>query len=287
MKQWHPQQTPALILLVMAFILGGVLPRPTQAQAAEPIYTIGIVPQFESRKIRRIWQPIVNYLKKETGYQFRIKGSPTIGEFEQEVFRGEFDFAYMNPLHLVIGNKKVGYRPMLRDIDKELKGVLVVKKESGIRHVSELAGQPVAFPSPHALGASILIRQALEDIFKIKVVPVYAKTHDSVYLNVLLGATVAGGGVQQTLSRQPIERKDALRVLYTTVGVPSHPLAVLPTVPADVAHAVQAAMLHLGEFPQGRALLEHIPMKKIGVTDLKTYQSLTQMGLDRFYQGVL
>ena len=284
MKQRSFTRYPLILLTLCLISITGF---PRQASATEPVYTLGIVPQFESRKIRRIWQPIVNYLKQETGYHFVIKGSPTIGEFEQEVFRGTFDFAYMNPLHLVIGHKKVGYLPLLRDVKKELKGVLVVKRESGIHKVSQLADKPIAFPSPHALGASILIRQALEDIFKISVVPVYAKTHDSVYLNVLLSTTVAGGGVEQTLARQPSDRKAALRVLYTTIGVPSHPIAVLPTVPTEVTKAVQAALLKLGKTPQGQTLLHKIPMQEIGMTNLETYDCLEKMGLERFHQGVI
>lgn len=255
-----------------------------QAKAQEQVYTVGIVPQFEARKIRRIWQPIINYLKQETGYHFIIKGSPTIGEFEQELFRGEFDFAYMNPLHLVIGNKNEGYIPLLRDVDRTLQGILVVKKDSTIKNVNQLAGQTIAFPAPHALGASILIRQALEDQFNLEFKPRYAKSHDSVYLNVLLGKTRAGGGVLQTLDRQSPEYKAQLRVIYTTREVPSHPIAVLPTVPKEVAKAVQQALLKLGKSPEGKQLLRAIPIERIDTTSLNDYAPLKTMGLERFYK---
>ena len=76
-------------------------------------YRVGVVPQFDVRKIRKIWQPILNELQAETGYQFVLNGSPTIPKFEKEFNQGQFDFAYMNPYHMLIANKSQGYIPHL------------------------------------------------------------------------------------------------------------------------------------------------------------------------------
>ena len=56
-------------------------------------YTFGIVPQFEARKLARIWEPIISEIEKRTGYDFEIVGSPRIPEFETSFMNGEFDFA--------------------------------------------------------------------------------------------------------------------------------------------------------------------------------------------------
>ncbi len=253
------------------------------ALARERVYSVGVVPQFEARKLRRIWQPIINYLEQETGYQFKIVGSPTIGGFEQELLRGDFDFAYMNPLHLVLANGTIGYRPLVRDRGRNLYGVLVVRKGSEIENVFQLAGKTVSFPAPRALGATLLIKQELEDIFKIEVHSSYAKTHDSVYLNVLLGNAVAGGGVQQTFDRQLKEYRKGLKIIHKTKGVPSHPFAVHPAVPEDVATAVQDAFLKLGETSAGRDILATVPILEVGVSTTSEYSTLERLGLERFY----
>ncbi|MFK5986270.1 MAG: phosphate/phosphite/phosphonate ABC transporter substrate-binding protein [Pseudomonadota bacterium] len=246
-------------------------------------YSIGVVPQFEARKLHSIWRPILDYLEKETGYSFELRGSPSIPEFEREFQEGRFDFAYMNPYHLVMANEKMGYQPLIRDHGRKLYGVLVVKKNSNISSPTELNGEKIAFPAPNALGASLQMRQELADNFGIKITPVYVKTHDSVYLNVLLDKSTAGGGVQKTLSQQKSQFRDALKVIHTTTKVTPHPFAVLPSVPEKVKVSVTQALLKYGQTDEGRKQLAKIPIKQIGIASLEDYMSLKKLGLERFY----
>ncbi|MCB1761483.1 MAG: phosphate/phosphite/phosphonate ABC transporter substrate-binding protein [Gammaproteobacteria bacterium] len=245
-------------------------------------YVIGVVPQFEASKLHAVWRPILDQVELKTGYKFKLRGSPSIPEFEREFIRGSFDFAYMNPYHLVMANKLAGYIPIVRDRGRMLYGVLVVRKESDISSPSQLNGKSVAFPSPNALGASLQMRQELHDKFGVKTTPVYVKTHDSVYLNVLLGEVDAGGGVQKTLNRQKPAYRDALRVIYTTTKVNPHPIAALPSVPQEVRDAVQQAFVDLGKTEEGKKLLAKIPMKEVGPASVDDYQPLKEMGLERF-----
>jgi len=255
----------------------------TTAYAQGKIYSFGVVPQFEARKLFSIWQPIVSYLEKETGYQFKLELSQTIPDFENEFMYGKFDFLYMNPYHLILGNKAQGYIPLLKDTSKRLYGILVVRKDGNIRTVADLKNKLIAFPAPNALGASLQMRQELNDIFHIAFRSTYVKTHDSVYLYVLLGKSDAGGGVQNTLSRQPQVYRDKLRIIHATKKVAPHPIAVHPRVPMAVRNAVKLALLKLAKITRGKDLLSKIPIKKIGVATLQDYLPLTKMGLERFY----
>ncbi len=254
-----------------------------EGYADKPYYTFGVVPQFEARKLQAIWQPIFDYLNTHTPYQFVFKGSASIDNFEQTFLHGGFDFAYMNPYHLVMAHKEKGYLPLIRDIGRQLQGILVVRKDSNIRAVKQLAGKRIAFPSPNALGASLQMRQELQDIFGITVQPVYVKTHDSVYLNILLKSVFAGGGVQKTLHKQPQKYQDNLRIIHTTKAVPPHPVAVHPDVPKAVTNAVQKALLTLQHSAKGKQLLSKIPIKKIGTANLSDYQIIQDLKLERFY----
>lgn len=246
-------------------------------------YTVGIVPQFDARKIRKIWLPILRQVEADTGYKFVLRGSPTIPRFEREFNNGEFDFAYMNPYHVLLANKSQGYIPLVRDVGRTLHGVLVVKKDSPIKGLQDLDGKKVAFPAPNALGASLLIRADLQDIYKVQIEPLYVKTHSSVYLNVILGTTAAGGGVQKTLNQQSPDLKSNLRVMYKTREVNPHPFSVHPRVPEPVRKAVQNALLKMGQTAEGKKLLSKIPVKNIGVSTMEDYQSLGGMGLERYY----
>ena len=253
------------------------------ALAAQQSFSIGVVPQFEARKIHQIWGPILQALESRTGHRFELVGSPTIPEFEVEFLEGKFDFVYMNPYHLIMANDAHGYQPIVRDIGRQLFGVLVTDKQGGISDVRQLAGKTIAFPAPNALGASLQMRQELHDLFGLEIQPRYVKTHDSVYLNVLLGQTAAGGGVQKTLNRQAANIRERLQIIHKTRPVAPHPLAAHPRVPPEVVEQVVEALLALGESDQGKALLSGIPIKKIGRCSLDDYQVLREMKLERFY----
>jgi len=253
------------------------------ARADETTYLVGVVPQYEARRLHAIWRPILDRLEQSTGFRFRFRGSPSIPDFERDFLSGEFDFAYMNPYHLVIAHEQQGYIPLVRDVGRTLHGVLVVRKDSGITTPEELDGSKIAFPAPNALGASLQMRQELHDQFNIKPVPHYVKTHDSVYLNVVLGQAAAGGGVQKTLNRQQADIRDSLRIIHSTTPVAPHPFAAHPRVPQQVNEAVQNGLLQLGGESDGAAMLANIPIRKIGVSTIDDYLPLQSMGLERFY----
>lgn len=278
-KSHHQLIIRFFALLVLLFLITNQ----TQAQEMDKKYTFGVVPQFDAIKLRSIWQPIINYLKIETGYDLIIKGSPSIPDFENELLQGSFDFAYSNPYQITLANESIGYIPFVKDVGSTLYGVLIVKKDSGITEVSQLNGKTIAFPSPNALGASLLMRHELRNKFNINFFARYVKTHDSVYLNVLLGEASAGGGVQKTLDRQKPEYRAALKIIHKTENMAPHPVIAHPKVPDNVVNAVKKAFLKLGKTTEGMKLLSKIPINRIGLASMSDYLPLRAMGLERFY----
>lgn len=254
------------------------------AQSATPSYTIGVVPQFNTLQTQEIWQPILKELETRTGFKLQLYGASSIGSFEDEFQNGHYDFAYMNPYHAVIAAKTQGYIPLLRDQGEALFGILVVQNDSPYQTINDLDNKLLALPSPNALGASLMIQADLNDIFKVKMQPVYVKSHDSVYLNVALGITDAGGGVQKTLQEQSPEIRKQLRTLYQTQKVISHPLVVHPRVPSEDQQKLQQAMLDLSQTEVGKKLISQIPIKHLVSTTIADYQSISNMNLERFVQ---
>ncbi len=106
-----------LIFCFSLFIYCLLSPNSHHSANASETYTFGIVPQFEQRKLYSIWKPIIEELEKRTGFTFRIATALTIPEFEKKFAKGNFDFAYMNPYHLLKANKAQGYIPILRCSD--------------------------------------------------------------------------------------------------------------------------------------------------------------------------
>lgn len=248
-------------------------------------YTVGIVPQFDMHDLHVIWQPILDALQERTGLYFELKGSASIPAFEKGFAEGDFDFAYMNPYHMLVANELQGYVPLVRDVGKSLYGILVVHKDSSFNDVQDLDGELVAFPAPNALGASLLMRAELERLHGVTVIPRYVRSHTSTYLNVALRETAAGGGVQKTFDQQPAEVRNMLRIIYKTREVPPHPFSAHRDVPVAIRQQVRQALLRLDQTDQGRRLFLQIPVTRLGSAGIGDYRLLKDLELEHYYVG--
>lgn len=274
-----------LIRLASRFLLPFLLLlASTVAVAAEKEgYILGVVPQFTASEVHRTWTPIVEKLSKVTGRHFQIKVYPSIPKFEVAFLNGEIDLAFLNPYHAVMAKRAQGYIPLLRDDASPLTGILVVQRDSPIKSIKELNGKTLAFPAPNSFGASLYMRALLAEQEKISITPQYLKTHSNVYRHVIMGEAAAGGGVNNTLKREPPEVQAQLRVLFETPGVPSHPLVAHPRVPQGVRQAVTNAMLELGNDPAGQKLLAEIQIPKPVKADYaRDYQPLEKLKLEKY-----
>lgn len=251
-------------------------------QAAET-YSFSVVPQFERRMLFSIWQPIVDALEKRTGLRFELTTSLSVSDYESDVIKGQYDFIYLNPYMMPLVGQSPGYVPLVRD-GEALRGILVVRKDSPLHKIADLQGKSLAVPSMTALGASLLLRAELDRLFNVKTRVVIAKTHSSVFLHVINGFADAGGSVQKALGEQEPRIQDALRVLYQTGELPSHPVAAHKRVPPAVREKVRMALIELAASEEGRQLLERVPMRRPVPAQLQDYDVLRKLRLEEYVE---
>ncbi len=205
----------AVFFIPLAVFLPG-LPLQQACAAEQRTYSFGIVPQFEQRRLYSTWRPIIDDLEKRTGLKFRLVTTLKIQDFERAFFHGTFDFVYVNPYHIALLHDVQPYVPLVADT-VPLRGILVARKDGPIQKPSDLNGKTVAFPSPNALGASLLVRADLDQVFHVKIEPLYVTTHSSVYLHVAKDLAAAGGGVEKTfLEQDAVHPVATARDLYHT-----------------------------------------------------------------------
>ncbi len=249
---------------------------------ARNLYTIAVVPQFPPTYLQENWGKILQAMEEETGLKFELIIYKSIPEFEKGFLAGEPDFAFMNPYHMVMAKRAQGYLPLLRDT-KPLTGILVVRVDSPFKKVEDLNGKKIGFPAPNAFGASLYMRAILTEVFKIKFEPLYLKTHDNVYRNVVLGEVSAGGGVNQTFQRQPEEVKKQLRILYETPPSAPHPLAVHPRVPKEVREKFFTAFLKLSKREDLKPYFNNIQIPHpIEADYTRDYKPLEKLKLEKY-----
>lgn len=222
--------------------------------------TFGIVPQQSASRLASQWTPIMQYLSEKSGKEFIFETAPDIPTFEKRLSNGEYDFAYMNPYHYTIFSESPGYEAVARAKDKKIKGLIVVKKGSGISKVEQLKGEDLAFPSPAAFAASILTRDYLIQK-NIEFTPSYVSSHDSVYLAVAKGLYPAGGGIIRTFNAIDESVREQLIPLWVTKGFTPHAIAAHPRVELQLVEEVTVLLEALDTNPIGKKQLSSLNIK--------------------------
>ena len=249
---------------------------------ASQIYTIARAPQLSSVTLSKSWTPFVNYLSNVTGYKFKLKLYQGRTDFESDLKKGNVDLFFANPGYFSVAHYMHGYLALVRSGAKQLKGIVVVRNNSGIDSIEQLQGKSIAFPGKNAFAASLYIRSILNK--KIKFKTQYIAGHDNVYRSVAAGAAIAGGGVYRTLNGESVNLKSRLKVIYETPGIAPHPLAAHPDVPKKTQESIIKAVLDLHNSKEGREMLKAVKMSKPSRTSyMKDYQLLGPIASEMYH----
>lgn len=242
------------------------------------LLSFGIVPQQSAAKLAEEWGPLLAEVGRRAGVKIVFRTAPNIPEFEKRLARGEYDFAYMNPYHYVVFHQGEGYQAFAKEKDRKIKGILVVRKESAYRNLTDLSGKTVVFPAPAAFAASILPQAELGRM-NIDFTAKFVASHESVYLAVASGLQEAGGGIQRTFEASPEAVRGALRVIAETPAYTPHAFAAHPRVAAQVIDSVRNAMESLSADEAGKSLLLPLAFKGFVAAQNRDWDDIRQLDI--------
>jgi len=262
------------VVLIAAFML----PLSNIYAAENKVITFGVVPQQSASKMAKLWNPILEYLQKETGYKFRFKTAKNIPTFEERIVAGKYDIAYMNPYHYTVFHQEPGYNAIAHAKDKRIHGIIVVHKDSSYKTLADLQGKKLSFPSPAAFAATLLTEAQLAKE-NIKYSKKYVSSHDSVYRNVAAKRFAAGGGVIRTMKNMEDKISSQLRILWKSNGYTPHAIATHPDMDKAVAKKIQDALAGMHKNEQGLKLVKSIKLKGFVKADNNKWDDVRRMNI--------
>ncbi len=231
-----------LVLLIGLTANPVVIAGQRSAASVQQPFLFGVVPQQAASKLAKDWVPLLQQLSKQSGVELLFATAPSIPVFEKRLANGSYDFAYMNPYHFTVFSRAPGYRAIAKARDKQIRGIIVVRKDSPAQTLVDLSGQQIAFPAPLAFAATLLTSAHLNkyaDDFSRH----FVSSHDSVYRNVAAGRFAAGGGIIRTFNAIDSAVSEQLRVLWTSPPYTPHAIAVHPRVAASITSAFTEALV--------------------------------------------
>jgi phosphonate transport system substrate-binding protein len=259
---------------------------PSTSQVTE--YIFGVHPLHNPERLFAVYGPIMDYLSAHIpGTRFRLEASRNYAEFDKKLDEGRFHFALPNP-YQTLRSLDHGYEVFGKmGDDQNFRGIILVRKDSGIENVSDLKGRAVSYPAATALAATMMPQYFLHthglDVNK-DIRNVYVGSQESSIMNVFHGF-VAAGATWPTpwiaFQEQHPDMAGLLEVKWQTDTLPNNGLVVRKDVPKDVMSKAANLLLTLHESEEGRKLLAPIPLSRFEAASDVTYAPVREF-LSRF-----
>jgi phosphonate transport system substrate-binding protein len=218
---------------------------------------VAVLPLYSPITMYNRYEPLMRYLSRETGREFKLVIPRDFEEFVGLVKAETVQFSYQNPYVYALLANQVRMRALLttvsvsdRDGADAFRGVIITRDDSEIRDIGELRGKKVLIVSRLSAGGflsqRLFLRQAgidvEQDLFLHE-----AKRQESVILGVYRGEAAAGFVRESALEelKDEIDMK-RIRVLASAKSLPQWPIAMRGRVDPTLADSVKRLLLGLG-----------------------------------------
>lgn len=240
-----------------------------QPANATQVYVVGILPQHNPQRLTELYGPILEHIDAAIpGVHFKLEASRDYDDFEQKLYGGHFDFAMPNPYQTVLALKH-GYRIFGKMGDDEsFRGIILVRKDSGIRNISDLKGKKIAYPARTALASAMMPQYYLHthgiDVNR-DVENLYVGSQESAIMSVFR-ANVAAGATWpppwQAFSAEHPEMASQLEVKWQTEPLMNNGWVVRSDVAPELTKQFAAVLFGLHASIQGKQMLARLPLSR-------------------------
>lgn len=208
-----------------------------------PIVYFGVVSRYSPHLLYEGYQPLMDYLSRETPYRFRLRLSRTYRETIDQLTRGDVAAAFLGTYIYIQNRSEKHLRCILKPLNKNGKpffnSVVITGPKSSIATLSDLKGTRLALPSPYSYSANWLFKETFltpADFDSIR----HFDFHNTVVYRVLKGDFDVG----VVKDRATEKFTDAgIRIIYRSAPIPASPIVVHENTNPEITRAITAAFL--------------------------------------------
>ena len=262
------------LLLVGAMVLVGC---GGAASGDEPL-RVGLIPNENPEEVEAQYQPLEDYLKKETGRKVELSVPTTYNAVVEAMVSGNLDLAYFGGLTYVQARERANVHPLFTEVNPrtgttKYHSVIIVPADSDIRQVEDIEGKTFAFGSVSSTSGSlypaIMLDAAGIDYRTDLEEKVYTNGHDATALAVANGQVAAGGledRILYDMEEEGIVEKSKIRVIEKSAPIEGYPWVVRDDLPDKDEQTLTDAFLSI-EDPELLDLLRAEDYAKVRASD--------------------
>jgi phosphonate transport system substrate-binding protein len=263
-----------------------------QKPVNKKLYIVGIHPLHNPKRLFQVYAPIIEFIDAQLpDVELKLEASRNYEEFDKKLYSGHFDFAMPNP-YQTIRSLAYGYQIFGKMADdEEFRGIILVRKDSGIHQVGDLKGKAVSYPAKTALAATMMTQQYLHTHginINTDIENHYVGSQESSIMNVLLGHTAAAATWPipwKTFSAEHPEQAAQLEVKWQTESLLNNGWVVRDDVPSDVVTQFSQQLFNLQNTEAGKKMLATVPVSRFEPADNDTYAPVKAF-MDNFNKTV-
>lgn len=246
---------------------------------------LGLVPFLSRDTISAAHAKLGEYLGKSLAVPVEIIAADDYGDAIDRMERGEFDLVELSPLVYAEASKRMKLNCLVQTIadgSATASGYIFVRDDSPRRTIQDLKGASFGFVDPRSTSGSLFAKKVLKDagfdLSRDFARQEYLGNHEAVLLAVLEGRVDAGAtyqGAFAALRRSKGVDPLTFRIIAKTSRTPRDIFCVPPTMPAEVAEAITAALLPLnGRDRAGREILGPLNLNGFTVANDRAYDEV-------------
>lgn len=264
----------------------------TPPRTAESTYRFAVHPLHNPQKLSEAYQPLVDHLNRRLqGARIELEASRDYQAYEQKIRNREPAFLLPNPWQ-TLEAIKAGYHVIAMAGEAEdFKGILIVRRDAGIRSIADLKGKVVSYPSPTALAAAIMPQYFLHsrgiDVNR-DIVNTYVGSQESSIMNVFLRKSAAGATWPppwRLFQKDHPSEAAQLEVKWETPSLINNSVMVRDDVPLAVRDAATQALIDLDRSAEGQTILGGMQTARFHRADDASYDIVRQY-VQRFEREV-
>jgi phosphate/phosphite/phosphonate ABC transporter binding protein len=255
-------------LLLSAIVLGLA----AQSAVSQEL-KFGFTPVLSEPEMRAEFEPLMKYLSQALGTKVSLYIAKDYGDLRTQMENGSVDIGSFSPFAYVDAAQGRKIRIIAQSIiegSTTYRGIIITRKESGLRSLADLKGKRFAFVDPKSASGYIYPRAMLiekginpDSYFKETI---FAGSHDKVIAAVLDGRVDAGAIYDGALG---VAKRSGVLIdnLITLAGsdpIPHDAIAVRATMDAALAKRIQTALINLDKSEAGRLVIANSRKKLTG-----------------------
>lgn len=252
-----------LALLIAVTLISGCF-----GQQKEEELVMAFVPMKDAESLVESVEPLAELLSQELGTKVKPFTAVNYVAVVEGLGSGQVDFGFIPPFSYVLANSESNAQVVLSSLRKDgsatYKAQYVVRTDSEIDSLEDLAGKKIAFVDPASTSGYLYPAAQLiglgYDIDK-DFQTIYAGGHDKALQAVLNGdvdmAVMFADARQRYAADFPAAMEET-RIIGYTEPIPSVSITVRGDMDAEMSERIASALLAIAEDPEALAILKEL-----------------------------